>query len=304
MITSGGGFATSIPTPAYQLASVEGYFHGLEKSHNPSHKLQAGYQGNGRGYPDLALLSNNHLFLQGQAGLINGSSTVLGMAAMVNMVARVNDQRDKRLGWLNPLLYHGELGAAFTQDIQQGDNHCTGYYAKKDNNWQQQERRCCAEGFVATTGWDPVTGLGSVNFTAFLHTMLTYDEQHQQPAVTHHDTRFSSSASSASSTHYLEVLTTLLLGRHSSVSHSLAAETAVVTDHSSSSSKGCDLLLLSVDEAQVMMFALFASLVLAIACLLLCCWLGSYYYHPLMMQDKHQTTNDNDDKDMLVIQCV
>ena len=64
------------------------------------------------------------------------------------------------LGWVNPALY--ALQANFTQDVTVGLNNCGASSA---------QLVCCPHGFHATEGWDPVTGLGTLNFTRFKQVM-------------------------------------------------------------------------------------------------------------------------------------
>lgn len=77
---------------------------------------------------------------------------------MAGMVALVNSARlaagKSTLGWLNPALY--QTYAAYAIDITEGTNNCAA-----------NARVCCGHGYSAMPGWDPVTGLGSVNFAAF-----------------------------------------------------------------------------------------------------------------------------------------
>lgn len=74
------------------------------------------------------------------------------------MVALVNAARiaagKAPLGWLNPALY--QMYASFAIDITEGANNCAA-----------NARVCCGHGYSAMPGWDPVTGLGAVNFAAF-----------------------------------------------------------------------------------------------------------------------------------------
>jgi len=74
------------------------------------------------------------------------------------LVALLNDHQvslgKPKLGFVNPVLY--KMWADDTtifKDITQGNNWCT-------------EMQCCdpSLGFEATTGWDPVSGLGTPNF--------------------------------------------------------------------------------------------------------------------------------------------
>jgi hypothetical protein len=71
------------------------------------------------------------------------------------------------LGFLNPLLYANY--ASFVHDVVEGDNKCTSAYdGVLVNNTVQYIGTCCKQGFYATAGWDPVTGLGSINVAKFL----------------------------------------------------------------------------------------------------------------------------------------
>lgn len=79
------------------------------------------------------------------------------MISLINS-ARV-DAGNSTLGWLNPSLY--SLASHFTNDIVQGDNKC-----------KVEGYSCCSQGFYATEGWDPVTGLGTIDFIKFKDTML------------------------------------------------------------------------------------------------------------------------------------
>jgi tripeptidyl-peptidase-1 len=151
---SGGGFSNiSIgeATP-YQGAAVKAYL-------NSGVALPpAGYfNPEGRGMPDVAAVGHNCIINQGGAiepvgGTSCAAPIFAGVIALLNQA--VVAKTGKPLGFLNPFLYQAaaEHPAAF-QDIVTGDNKCT-------------EEGCTASctGFVATKGWDPVTGLGSPNY--------------------------------------------------------------------------------------------------------------------------------------------
>jgi subtilase family serine protease len=154
VITSGGGFSNVFARPAYQRAAVDAYLRA------PNVKLPQGknfYNPLGRGYPDLAAYSNNYITIMG--GELSMSS---GTSASTPMVAAMftfwNDIRLRNglppLGFTNPLFYRmaAEHPETFN-DVVTGENKCMTYGAV-----------CCAEGFHASAGWDPVTGLGSPRF--------------------------------------------------------------------------------------------------------------------------------------------
>ena len=83
---------------------------------------------------------------------------VAGIVSLVNSARRAAG--NSTLGWLNPALY--ALYPSFVNDVISGDNKCLSAGAS-----------CCSQGFYATTGWDPVTGLGSIDFAQFLRTFTT-----------------------------------------------------------------------------------------------------------------------------------
>lgn len=86
------------------------------------------------------------------------------MVALVNSVRA--DAGNSTLGWLNPLLYSDY--SSFANDVTSGDNKClaAGY-------------GCCTQGFYAASGWDPATGLGSVDYAEFL--LALANEQSVKP---------------------------------------------------------------------------------------------------------------------------
>jgi hypothetical protein len=62
----------------------------------------------------------------------------------------------KPLGFMNQLLYSSKYQSLFINDITSGNNLC--------GRASGDSAPCCTTGYYAATGWDPVTGLGSVNF--------------------------------------------------------------------------------------------------------------------------------------------
>ena len=82
------------------------------------------------------------------------------MISLVN-AARLQAGRSS-VGWIHPILYASYKN--FTKDITSGSNHCAvGYKAPYT---------CCRQGFSAAPGWDPVTGLGVLNFKQFKTFMM------------------------------------------------------------------------------------------------------------------------------------
>jgi len=146
---SGGGFSDIAPTPEFQKAAVSQYLNSGVALPPSSY-----YNAAGRGFPDLAAFGSNVLILsEGQIEAVGGTSCsspiVAGIVSLLN--DHVIAKSGKPLGFISPLLYKmaAEHPAAFT-DITVGDNKCT-------------ENGCASscKGFMATKGWDPVSGLGT-----------------------------------------------------------------------------------------------------------------------------------------------
>jgi hypothetical protein len=149
-ITSGGGFSTYYPQPAWQSAAVSGYFAtaaGLGKS------PVAGYAANGRAYPDISLAGMNYVVVIGGTRY-SVSGTSASCPAVAGFISNINAARlaigKGSVGWINPTLY--TKGSSFVNDITSGNIKCVA------------DGTCCTTGFYATAGWDPATGLGSVNY--------------------------------------------------------------------------------------------------------------------------------------------
>lgn len=83
-----------------------------------------------------------HLHLRTMLSLINNQLVVMNKSTV---------------GWINPVLYQYASHHILHDITIIGNNSCSALYSETDHT-------CFAEGFVAMTGWDPVTGLGSVDF--------------------------------------------------------------------------------------------------------------------------------------------
>jgi hypothetical protein len=113
----------------------------------------------GRVFPDMVLLAHNVLLWVGGSrqvmdGTLGAAATLGGAVAMYN--ARRNASGAAPLGFLNPLLYSAAAssqGAAF-HDIVAGSSRC-----------RDAAQGCCAEGWQACPGFDPVSGLGAPVFS-------------------------------------------------------------------------------------------------------------------------------------------
>jgi len=155
--TSGGGFGVD-PTevqPVWQTMAVDGYF-----AQNPP--LPTNFNPLGRAYPDLSVVGHNCPTWQGgivsQVDGTSCSSPLMGsIIAVINSHQMANGKA--RLGLAAPILYAMYYDdPTIFNDITVGNNWCT-------------ETMCCSTrpdggsnyGYVATKGFDPVTGLGTPN---------------------------------------------------------------------------------------------------------------------------------------------
>jgi len=123
------------------------------------------YNAKGRGYPDVSALGDLYpIVLQDKVIAVDGTSAstplFAGILSLLHDVAHFNG--DVLPSHINPLLY--ESISSF-HDITEGNNNC---------GRMTQEGMCdctcvsgSASGWSALNGWDPVTGLGTLNFTAF-----------------------------------------------------------------------------------------------------------------------------------------
>ena len=145
---SSGGFSDVDPRPAYQDSAVLTYFSSGVTL--PNSTL---YNASGRGSPDVSAIGmNGYVVDGGSPTLVSGASMstpiVAGIIAIVQ--AEYQAETGSTLGFLNPLLYKAqEAGHGWFKDVLLGDNCGT--------------TKCRGEqdGFSATKGWDPVSGLGS-----------------------------------------------------------------------------------------------------------------------------------------------
>ncbi|KAE9370750.1 subtilisin-like protein [Stipitochalara longipes BDJ] len=152
VIYSGGGFSNVFAIPSYQSSAVATYF----KSHKPSYSAtQYNNSQTVRGYPDVAANGANYVVaVDGSLTLVYGtsaSSPVFG-----SIITLINEQRvsagKSAVGFINPTLYANP--SAFN-DITSGGN-----------------QGCGTAGFTAVAGWDPVTGLGTPNYSKLLSVFL------------------------------------------------------------------------------------------------------------------------------------
>lgn len=125
-----------------------------------------GYAAGGRGYPDISLAGANYFIWMlrrdqpnGFLGGVAGTSASCPVAAA--FISNINAGRiaagKGSIGWLNPTLnlYYAD----FTNDVTVGNNNCV------------IGGPPCNTGYTATTGWDPASGFGSVDY-ARMHAKL------------------------------------------------------------------------------------------------------------------------------------
>ena len=124
---TGGGVSDFFPVPTYQNKT------GVPPSANAPQKT-------GRGVPDVAgdadPATGYLVRVDGQESVIGGTSAVAPLWA--GLIALVNQQLGKSVGYLNPLIYGSLVGKGAFHDIRSGNNGA----------------------YISKAGWDPCTGWG------------------------------------------------------------------------------------------------------------------------------------------------
>ena len=136
---TGGGVSQMTPPPTWQRDA------GVPLSVNPGGKQ-------GRGVPDVAgdadPATGYNILLNGQTFPVGGTSAVAPLWA--GLLALINQQLGRRVGFINPKLYALPPRSPVFRDITAGNNRVgSGPYAHV--------------GYDAGPGWDPCTGLGTPN---------------------------------------------------------------------------------------------------------------------------------------------
>jgi len=139
-ITSGGGFSVLFPSFAQQRTAIKQYFQTVSTQSYPE------YNTTGRGYPDVSLAGSCYIIIVGgDVHFVSGTSAstpvVAGMITLIHAARKAAEQ--PTVGWLNPALYASQ--GSFANDITSGNSKCT-------------VNVCCRQGYLAASGWDPVTG--------------------------------------------------------------------------------------------------------------------------------------------------
>ncbi|KAI9431520.1 subtilisin-like protein [Lactarius indigo] len=142
---SGGGFSNIFPRPDYQDFAVPFYLYIIGNRYNGFYSTE------GRGYPDIAAQAF-HCGIIVDGEFMHKDGTSCATPTVAGIVALLNDYRLSKgktpLGFLNYWLYDPDSGLRGLNDITSGSNP-----------------GCGTDGFPAIIGWDPVTGLGSLDFS-------------------------------------------------------------------------------------------------------------------------------------------
>lgn len=150
---SGGGISRFYSMPAFQQS--------LPQS---DQQLLNGM----RGVPDVAAAADPNtglaIYYAGQWTLAGGTSAAAPLWA--GLMAVANQVAGRPLGYINPSLYKiaasSHYASAF-RDITAGDNSFLG-------------KGVDVQGYQATTGWDPTTGLGSPNAANLIPLLIKYSQ--------------------------------------------------------------------------------------------------------------------------------
>ena len=144
--STGGGFSWYFSAPSYQTSDTKSYI-----SNNLDSSFNGYYNAQGRGYPDVALVGEYYPIVMNGAATTGVYGTSASSPAWAALVSLINDYRisegKSTLGFLNPLLYGNTAARAAFNDIVNGNN-----------------QGCGTNGYPAAEGWDPTTGLGTLNF--------------------------------------------------------------------------------------------------------------------------------------------
>lgn len=163
---SSGGFTEIWSQPEWQQAAIKQYLNISSSNLPPAGMWNASARGN----PDVGLCSNNVQSYDNH-GQDPGGGTSFAAPQFAGMISSMNQKRaeigKKPLGYLNPLLYqlHANCSECFF-DVVKGNNGLN----KLDCPNKCTTRAC--EGFYATKGWDPITGVGQPNYGAILARVL------------------------------------------------------------------------------------------------------------------------------------
>jgi kumamolisin len=136
---TGGGVCDVFPLPSYQSDANVPVSHNTKKT--------------GRGVPDISADADPNtgytVLVDGEQMQIGGTSAVAPM--MAGLLARINQQKGKSVGFIHPILY---ANPRVCRDITQGNN-ITVTKGK--------------QGYTAGPGYDACSGLGVPDGTALMN---------------------------------------------------------------------------------------------------------------------------------------
>ncbi len=153
--SSGGGFSNLFAAPAYQRTALRGY---LDNPTQQTRLRSLAEKTNltGRGYPDVSANAANYVVVvAGQLMTVQGTSASAPVVASI--LSKLNNARlhagKRPVGFVNPVLY---AYPHLMNDVVGGVNH-----------------GCGSDAFEAVNGWDPVTGLGTLDYQRLLELYLS-----------------------------------------------------------------------------------------------------------------------------------
>jgi len=153
---SGGGFSNVSSRAPYQADAVQAYLNSGVKL--PPSSV---YNKNGRGYPDVSAFGTNGYIYYNGPSFVGGTSMSTPIVAAIFGLLQAEYSsltKGKQLGFLNYLLYQAATEAPQVyNDITVGDNCATAKCGGQE-----------LDGFLTNKGWDPVTGLGELNYPAWV----------------------------------------------------------------------------------------------------------------------------------------
>jgi len=157
-ITSGGGFSAYYARPSWQTDAVSAYFAQVSPA--------SGYNPSGRGYPDVALIGVQYeVVIQNTMQSLYGTSCSTPVfAAMITLINTARLEKNlSSIGFINPTLYSAGMNQSIElfNDVTSGNNSCCADRSAGGPT-------CCKAGFRAASGWDPVSGWGSVKYPDLL----------------------------------------------------------------------------------------------------------------------------------------
>jgi len=143
--STGGGYSSYFRTPEWQNRNLPNSGEGLHQER--------------RGVPDVAgnadPLTGYQILIGGQEYVFGGTSAVAPLYA--GLVVNLNQQLGRPIGFVNPFIYQIPASDNSFRDIIDGNNDTVGNGS-----------------YEAKVGWDPCTGLGSIDGIKLLNALTTY----------------------------------------------------------------------------------------------------------------------------------